>query len=134
MNKFNLQPWVFGGLLLAAQAASAQLAVITSTSAPALSKDQVTNAYLGRSADLKPVDLPLASPLRAQFYLKATDRDLNQIKATWSRIVFTGKGQPPKEMADAAAVKKAVAADPRAIGYIDKGSLDASVKAVVMLE
>ncbi|WP_308789184.1 hypothetical protein [Telluria antibiotica] len=36
----------------------------------------------------------------------------------------------PKEVADSAAVKKAVAADPKAIGYIEKGALDASVKAV----
>ncbi|HET6787710.1 MAG TPA: hypothetical protein VFH49_07100, partial [Aquabacterium sp.] len=62
------------------------------------------------------------------------DRDLNQIKATWSRIVFSGKGQAPKELPDAAAVKKAVAADPKAIGYIDKAAVDGSVKAVLTLD
>ncbi|TAL25876.1 MAG: hypothetical protein EPO01_02960, partial [Aquabacterium sp.] len=87
-----------------------------------------------RSFDLKPLDLPESSPVREQFYKKATERDLAQVKATWSRIVFSGKGQPPKEVADAAAVKKAVAADPKAIGYIEKGAVDGTVKAVLTLD
>jgi ABC-type phosphate transport system substrate-binding protein len=36
----------------------------------------------------------------------------------------------PKEAGDSAAVKKAVAADPKAIGYIEKSAVDASVKVV----
>jgi hypothetical protein len=36
-------------------------------------------------------------------------------------------------MSDAAAVKKAVAADPKAVGYIDKADVDASVKVVLTL-
>lgn len=115
-------------------AAQAQIAVVMNPSAAPLSKDQVANIYLGRSFDLKPVDLPESSPVREQFYKKATDRDLSQVKATWSRIVFTGKGQPPKEQADAAAVKKAVSADPKAIGYIEKSAVDASVKVVLSLD
>ena len=51
----------------------------------------------------------------------------------WSRLAFTGQGQPPKELADAEAVKKAVAADPKAVGYIDKADVDASVKVVLVL-
>jgi hypothetical protein len=47
--------------------------------------------------------------------------------------VFTGQGQPPKEVADPASVKKAVAADPKTVGYIDKSDVDASVKVVLSL-
>ncbi|TAK86998.1 MAG: hypothetical protein EPO12_01810 [Aquabacterium sp.] len=121
-------------LLAAAGTASAQVAVVMAPSAAPLTKDQVANLYLGRSFDLKPLDLPESSPVREQFYKKATERDLAQVKATWSRIVFSGKGQPPKEVADAAAVKKAVAADPKAIGYIEKGAVDGTVKAVLTLD
>lgn len=117
-----------------ASLASAQVAVVMAPGSAALTKDQVANLYLGRSFDLKPIDLPESNPLREQFYKKATDRDLAQVKATWSRIIFTGKGQPPKEEADAAAVKKAVAADPKAVGYIDKSAVDGSVKAVLILD
>jgi ABC-type phosphate transport system substrate-binding protein len=121
------------GLALA-QAASAQVAVVMGPGASGMTKEQVANVYLGRTNDLKPMDLPEASPIRESFYKKATERDGSQVKAVWSRIVFTGKGQFPAEAADAAAVKKAVAADPKAIGYIDKGAVDASVKVVLTLD
>jgi ABC-type phosphate transport system substrate-binding protein len=113
--------------------AQAQVVIMGASAAP-VTKDQVANIYLGRSFDLKPVDLPEGSPLREQFYKKATDRDQAQIKAVWSRIVFTGKGQAPIILQDAAAVKKAVTSDPKAIGYVDKAAVDGSVKVVLSLD
>ena len=41
------------------------------------------------------------------------------------------KGSAPKSYSSDAAVKKAVAADPTAIGYIDKGSVDDTVKVLL---
>ena len=90
-------------------AAHAELVVIGAPAAAALTKEQVADVYLGKSNAATPVDLPEGNPLRGEFYTKATGRDAAQVKATWSRLVFTGKGQPPKEYPDAAAVKKAVA-------------------------
>ena len=114
--------------------ARAQVAVVMAPSASALSKEQVANLYLGRSAELHLLDLPEGSAIRDTFYKKAAERDAAQVKATWSRIVFSGKGTPPKEVPDVAAVKKAVAADPKAVGYIEKAAVDGSVKVVLMLE
>lgn len=121
-------------LWLASGAVQAQVVVIMHPNAPPVSKDQIANIYLGRSFELKPVDLPEWAALRELFYKKATNRDQAQIKALWSRIVFTGKGQAPLMLPDAAAVKKAVATDPKAIGYIDKGAVDGSVKVVLSLD
>ncbi len=115
-------------------AAQAQVAVVMAPGAAPLSKEQVANLYLGRSAELKLVDLPEGNATRDQFYKKATEREPAQVKSTWSRIVFAGKGTPPKEVADAAAVKKAVAADPKTVGYVDKASVDASVMVVLSLD
>lgn len=119
--------------LLTVTGARAQVVVMHAGAAP-LSKEQVTNLYLGRSNELKLLDLPDGTPLRDSFYKKATDRDAAQVKSVWSRIVFTGKGQMPKEASDAAAVKKAVAADPSTVGYIDKNAVDGSVKVVLSLD
>ena len=109
------------------------IVVVMGSGAAALTKDQVANVYLGRDNHLKPVDLPEANTVREAFYKKATDRDATQIKALWSRITFTGEGLPPKELPNAAAVKKAVTADPKAIGYIEKADVDASVKVILEL-
>jgi hypothetical protein len=111
---------------------AADVVVVGSPGAAALTKDQISDAYLGKNQSVTPVDLPESSAVRGDFYQKLTGRDLPQIKALWSRLTFTGKAQPPKEVADATAVKKAVVADPKAIGYIEKSALDGSVK--VLLE
>ena len=46
----------------------------------------------------------------------------------WRKAIFTGKGTPPKEVEDNAAVKQLVASNPQAIGYITTDALDDSVK------
>lgn len=120
-------------LALAAAAANADIVVVGNPAAAALTQEQIADIYLGKSNAATPLDQPEASPIRADFYKKATGRDAAQVKTVWSRLVFTGKGQPPKEMADNAAVKKAVAADPKAIGYIDKSAVDGSVKVLLPL-
>jgi hypothetical protein len=118
-------------LMFASQAMAGEVVVVMSASAAPLTRDQLADIYLGRSTTLKPLDLPEANELRETFYKKATGRDSAQIKAVWSRLIFTGQGQPPKEVPDAAAVKKAVASDPKLVGYIDKSDVDASVKVVL---
>jgi len=125
---------ILASVLAFCAAAHADVVVVMAPGSAPLTKDQVAAVYLGRSTELKPVDLPPGAPGREAFYKKATDRDEAQIKAAWSRIIFTGKGQPPKELPDAAAVKKAVAADPKAVGYIDKSAVDGTVKVVLSLD
>jgi hypothetical protein len=126
---------VLAALLLAAGAsAAADLVVIGHPSASALTRDQVADVFVGRSQAFTPLDLPEGSATYAEFYNKATGRDVAQIKATWARLVFSGKGQAPRQLPDAAAVKKAVAADPKAVGYIEKSAVDSSVKVLLTLD
>ena len=121
------------GLSLAANAVAGDIVVIMARGAEPVTKEQLANIYLGRSLDYKPLDLPEGTGLHDTFYKRATDRDYSQVKALWARLTFTGHAQPPKVLADAAAVKKAVAADPKSVGYIDSDDLDSSVKAVLTL-
>ena len=136
MKQTSLKYWISAALLcVGVQAAHADgIAVVMGPNAAPLNKDAVANLYLGRTFDLKPIDAPEGNALRDQFYKKLADRDASQVKSMWSRVVFTGKGQPPIMLPNAAEVKKAVATDPKAIGYIDKSAVDASVKVVLTLD
>ena len=107
--------------------------MIGNSSAQSLSKEQLADLFLGKSQGMKLLDQPNSAPIKATFYQKLTGHDLSQVKATWSRLIFTGKAQAPKELADADAVKKAVAADPKAIGYVLKSEVDPSVKVLQLL-
>ncbi len=131
MKKIAIQMALLLGVLNGAQAMD--IVVIGNPAASPLTKEQVADVFLGKNQALTPVDQVESAPIRAEFYKQATGRDLAQIKSTWSRLVFSGKGQAPKELADNAAVKKAVAADPKAVGYIDKSAVDGSVKVVSTL-
>ncbi len=96
-----------------------------------MTAEQASQYYLGISNSFVPIDQADGSPIRVEFYKKITNKEPGQVRAIWAKLVFTGKGRMPKEMASHEEVKKAVAADPNAIGYIDKSALDGSVKAVL---
>jgi ABC-type phosphate transport system substrate-binding protein len=117
-------------------AAAEEIAVIVSPQNPAtkMHTEQAAQFFLGKSSMFTPVDLPENSAVRAEFYKKVTDKDASQVKAIWSKLVFTGKATMPKEYRTAAEVKKAVASDPNAIGYIEKSAVDGTVKAILIVQ
>ncbi|MFP5392849.1 MAG: hypothetical protein ACLGI6_15080 [Gammaproteobacteria bacterium] len=112
--------------------ALAEVVVIVNPKAAesSMTREQVAQFFLGRSSAMSPVDQSDDAAVRAEFYKKVTDKDPAQVKALWSKLVFTGKATMPKEVAGSAAVKAAVADNPKAIGYIEKSAVDATVKVV----
>jgi ABC-type phosphate transport system substrate-binding protein len=129
--KFSIVAALVACACATAVPAMAEVVVIVNPKAAdsSMTKDQVAQYFLGKSSALTPVDQPEGA-LRAEFYKKVTDKDPSQAKALWSKLVFTGKATMPKEAGDSAAVKKAVASDPKAIGYIEKSAVDGSVKVI----
>jgi ABC-type phosphate transport system substrate-binding protein len=124
--------WLGTAALALALPAMAEVVVVVNPKAAesSMTKDAVAQFFLGKSSTLSPVDQPESVPIRAEFYKKVTDKEASQVKALWSKLVFTGKATMPKEAADSASVKKIVASDPKAIGYIEKSAVDASVKVI----
>ncbi len=121
--------------------ASAELVVIVSARnpLPALSPDQVAAIFLGQAGrfpgggEVVALDQRLGSNEREQFYAQVTGKTPALLKAHWSKMVFTGRGQPPREADDSASVRRLVADNPSMIGYIDRAALDASVRPVLVL-
>lgn len=117
----------------------AETAVIVSSSNTntSLDSDTVSRIYLGKSSSFPsgdqavPVDQSEGSATREAFNDSVLGKSSSQLKAYWSRLIFTGKGTPPKEVGDDAAVKSLVAANPNMIGYVDSGVVDDSVKVVL---
>jgi ABC-type phosphate transport system substrate-binding protein len=122
-------------------AGAAELVVIVSARNPvsALRPDQVAAIFLGQSVrfpdgvEAVPLDLPLGSKLRDAFYERVASKTPALLKAHWSKMVFTGRGQPPGEAPDSAAMRRQVAGNPELIGYVERGALDASVRPVLVL-
>jgi ABC-type phosphate transport system substrate-binding protein len=123
------------------QALASILVVIVSAKSDigALRPEQVADIFLGQiasfpdGADAVAVDQSIGSPLRNEFYAKVTSKSPPLLKAYWSKMIFTGRGEPPRQVASNEAIRKLVAANPALIGYIDKAALDGSVRAVLMV-
>ena len=133
---------VVGFVFAASQVAIAQVVVVvgSKSTASALSTEQAAALFLGKSDQLPGVgtalllDQPESNPVREQFYSKVANKSGAQVKAAWSRLVFSGKGTPPKELTSSAEVKKMVTNNANAIGYIEKSAVDASVKVLVSVD
>ena len=122
--------------------ARAEVVVIVSAKSPvsALTAEQVEELFLAKAANFPggavavPIDQAAGSAPREEFYAKVASKNAAQLKAYWSKLVFTGKGKAPKEAGGSAAVKAEVAANPNMIGYIEKDALDGTVKAVLTVK
>jgi ABC-type phosphate transport system substrate-binding protein len=130
------------GSALAVPAPAGDVVVIVSSksSVTALRADQVSAIFLGQTArfpdgsEAVPLDQRIGSQVRDEFYARVANRTPVLLKAYWSKMVFTGRGQPPAEAPDSAAVKRRVADNPDTIGYIDRSALDGSVRAVLVVQ
>jgi len=123
-------------LSLVSQISSADVVAVVSSksSITNLSKTQLTDIFLGKvsrfpnGTHVVPIDQAEGSAARAEFYAKITDKSEAQMKAYWSKIIFTGRGQPPKTVASGADMKQEIAENLQAIGYIEEKLVDDSVR------
>jgi len=101
-----------------------------------LSAAQVKRIFLGKSKRFPngevavPINQYQQQQSRIDFDTNLLKKSASQLKAYWSKLVFTGKGSPPKDLGNDDAVKQLIAANPNMIGYIDSSKVDASVKVI----
>jgi len=99
-----------------------------------ISVDDVKKIYLGKKKffpggeKVIPGDQPKGTQSRTFFYGGIIGRSEAKLKSYWSRLVFTGKGTPPKVIGFDRVVKKWVANQPKAMGYIMRSDADDTVK------
>jgi len=131
---------LFGlALSLAVGPARADVVAVVSSTSPitVLSKAQVTDIFLGKVSRFPngtqaiPLDQADGSPARDEFYAKYAGKSPAQVKSLWAKIIFTGRGQPPKAVSNDIDIKRQIAGDPRIIGYIERSALDSSVKVLL---
>lgn len=129
------------GSLLLVSAAQAEIAIIVNSgvSVSSITAEAAANIFLGKmdvlgdGTKLVPIDQEDGQKVRREFYTKVVKKDAAQLNAYWSRLIFTGKGEPPKKVADDAEVLALVKANPNIIGYIDSASVNSSVKVLLRI-
>ncbi|WP_333608026.1 phosphate ABC transporter substrate-binding protein [Arsukibacterium sp.] len=105
-----------------------------------LTKDDIQRIYTGKSSSFAngdsviPLNLSDADATRASFDEKALGRSSSQVKAYWSKLVFTGKGTPPKEVSSEQEMLKLVSSNPNILGYVSSGTDTTGVKVLLTLD
>jgi ABC-type phosphate transport system substrate-binding protein len=125
-------------LSLSSAVVKADVVAVVSAKSPitTLSMSQVADIFFGKASRFPngvqafPVDQVEGAAARDEFYNKVVGKTAAQIKAYWSKIIFTGRGQPPPTVANNVEMKKRISDNPAAIGYIDRSMVDDSVRVV----
>lgn len=129
-------------VILTGTTAWADMVVVVNTRAgvDTLSRGDAVNIFLGRYRQLPsgipayPIDQPDGSTEKARFYRLLVDKDIAEIGAYWTRLVFSGKTSPPRQARDAHEVMNLLANHPGGVAYLDRAQTDARVRIVLELE
>jgi ABC-type phosphate transport system substrate-binding protein len=115
----------------------AEVAVIVNPSNSAsLSESDISRLFLGKlktfenGEKVKLVNLKFGNATRNEFETNVLKKSSSQVKAYWSKLMFSGKGKPPKEFGTDKDILAFVADNAGAIAYVDSASVDASVKVI----
>lgn len=127
-------------LFCSASAFANVVIVVHPSNTAEISRDDINRLYTGRASSFPggsqavPINLIDSNSTRNDFDDKVLGRSSSQIKAHWSKLVFTGKGSPPKEVNNDAEVLDLVANNPNIIGYVSKNADISSVRAVLTVD
>jgi ABC-type phosphate transport system substrate-binding protein len=118
-----------------------EVAVVSAKSTvTTLSKTQMADIFLGKTtrfpdgAPAVPIDQSEGTLARDEFYLRIVGKSAAQMKAYWSRIIFTGRGQPPRAVPSSSETKKLVVANTNTIGYIEPNLVDDTLRVVTVTQ
>lgn len=121
--------------------ASEVLAVIVNKANPASSLSQnelrpifqTTKKAWGNGEDAIPINLPEDSQLRNDFDQAVLGLDPERVARYWTDRKVRGGARPPVRVPNTAAVLRAVATKPGAVGYVRLSEVNNSVKVVAKI-
>jgi len=102
-----------------------------------MSIEEVRRLFLKKNKNFKtgvkaePLDQGNENEVRKIFYKKVVNKGPSQLTSYWSRMIFTGKGTPPKVVGNDENIINSVSKNVNAIGYIDSASVDKRVKVLL---
>lgn len=118
-----------------------KLVVISSPdNVASLDIDDVARIFLGKVTQypngekVEPLDLNPDDPSYAEFSRVVLKKNVSQLRAYWAKQVFTGKGRPPKVIANTDDLQDLVASDAQYLSYLDSSDITHNVRWVIELQ
>lgn len=126
--------------LVLADEPAVRVVVSEKSKVTALSRARVAAFFLKKTTafddgtPVEPVDQVEASPARKAFSDDVLRKSVRGVKSYWQQRIFQGLAVPPPEKTSDDEVMKAVAANPRAIGYVSGTAKLVGVREVTLTE
>lgn len=123
-------------MLIPAMAMAEIEVIVHPSNADTLDKDAIQRIFLGKTrafpggAEAVPISFNEGTPEEAEFTESVLSKTPKQLKAYWAKMVFTGKGTPPRQMDGTKQIIDLISANPNLIGFVPAGSATAAVKVV----
>ncbi len=96
---------------------------------PAITRAELSAIYLKRTRSwpgggaITPVDQPAKSRLREHFSRRIHGKSVAYVTRYWQRLIFSGRGVPPADVASSAAVIEFVRKNAGAVGYVERDAV-----------
>jgi len=109
--------------------------IVHPSNAATVDATAIERIFLGKEksfsngAKAVPVNLESSAAEREEFETKVLDKSPAQLKAYWSKLIFTGKGTQPAE-ASVSEMIELVSSNPNIIGYVPSSAVTDAVKVV----
>lgn len=134
----RLRSLIVALLVAASPLAAADLVVVVNprSGVDRLSRQDVVYLFMGRVRQLPsgvtaiPLDLAVDSPERVAFYRQLVNKETAEIRAYWTRLIFSGGARPPQAVDGAGELARLIANNTGAIGYLDRSLVDGRMKIV----
>ncbi len=137
IKKFNIKLVASLFCLFTSTVTLADVSVIVNAANGAtISEGDIPRIFLGKVKQftngdkITIINMKFKQATRNEFEEKVLNKSASQVKAYWSKLMFSGKGKPPKELASDKDIIAFVSSNPSAIAYIDAASADGSVKVI----
>jgi hypothetical protein len=123
------------------QGTPARFRVVAHAAVPAspLARSEISAIFMLRTrawrdgSPIVPVDQPARAAARERFSEAVHGKSVAYVTRYWHRVIFSGRGIPPRELPNDAAVLDFVRRTPGAIGYVDAATpLPAGVKEIAV--
>lgn len=101
-----------------------------------ISDDDIKRIFLGKNKSFASGDkvnatnLASGNGVRSEFEQKALGKSSKQVKAYWSKLIFSGKAKPLVESGSDEDAIAYVAGNPKAIAYVDASKVNDTVKVI----
>ncbi len=102
--------------------------IVHPSNGAALDKDSIQRIYLGKTrafpggGEAVAISMKEGSAAEGDFTKNVLGKSPKQLKAYWAKMVFTGKGTPPRQIDSAAEMVNLISANPNLIGFVPAGS------------